>query len=98
MEPLQLVNGIEYNGERHYEVHMRLPSMGDLLEVERTSDDKLPLEKSMILMAKHIVKIGTIPSGAITPQLLHKLTEIDYERISEYRDILKKKDLLTNRR
>lgn len=94
MEPLQLIDGIEYNGIRHFVVEMHLPTMGDLLDVERTGDGKLPLEKSMMLLCKHVTSIGTIPKEAITPKLLHTLSEVDFERMSEYRDLLKKKSLL----
>ena len=90
-EQVRLLDGVEYQSERHVDVVMRVPIVKDSLEAEAESEGKGALHLSLALLSKHIVSFGNIPKDKITVDLLAQLTDVDFERLCEVRDYLKKK-------
>lgn len=90
-ESFRLIEGIEYKGEVHRDVTMRAARVKDTFDAERESEGKGVLFLSLSLLSRQIEKLGTIPKEKITPDLLLALNEEDFDRLSEVREVLKKK-------
>ena len=92
-EQVRLLDGVAYGGKRHVDVVMRVPIVKDSLEAEAESEGKGALHLSLALLAKHIVSFGNIPKEKITVDLLAMLSDSDFQRLTEVRDFLLKKNL-----
>jgi len=75
----KLVFGIEYEGRRHYDFTMRLPTMGDNITVTEAYPDGGAMRLEMAIFALCMQTLGDIPREAITYDLLNGLMPSDYD-------------------
>lgn len=84
-----LVVGVVFNGETHRGFTLRLPTVGDEIDVaESTVPDA---GYGVALMATCLESLGTIPKEEITYDLLRSMDSADYKLLTDARDELKKK-------
>lgn len=90
-----LLYGVEYpegSGQLHYDFEMRLPTVGDNIAAIEELGVGSNLKLNTAMLARGLVKLGTIPREAITYTLLERhLIDDDYDVLSEARERLKKK-------
>ena len=90
-QKVRLIEGVVVDKVRHRDVIMRLPGVKDSLDALRESDGKGALYMSCVLLARCIIKFGTLQESQFTAELIAELNEVDFERLNEVRDFLKKK-------
>jgi hypothetical protein len=67
MQPFRLEYGVEYEGERHFEGEMRLPTLEDVEgALEEVQDGAHQARVNRHIWARTVVRLGTIPPRAIT--------------------------------
>ncbi len=82
--------GVEYEGKVHRDFTLRLPTVGD--EIDVGGSDVPDAGFRVALMAASLVSLGTIPKGAITYELLcEELCGEDFGLILKAHEDLKKK-------
>ncbi|WP_047258003.1 hypothetical protein [Chromobacterium subtsugae] len=88
----ELQYGIEYDGEIHYEVELRLPLIGDNIEVLQEVGAAPNLKYRAALFARCLLRVGSIPGDAITTDLIvNHLVDDDFDALAELEGELKKK-------
>lgn len=87
----KLVFGIEYEGETHKEFEIRPQLVKDSVEISE-SDNPRVLESDyyagICILAKQIIKLGTIPHDKITADLILEMAEDDCQIISAAKEAL----------
>ena len=90
-----LLYGVEYpagSGQMHYDFELRLPTVGDNIVAIEELGVGSNLRLNTAMLARALVRLGDIPSEAITYELLDKeLVDDDYDVLATARDRLKKK-------
>ncbi|AUH53178.1 hypothetical protein CXB49_21480 [Chromobacterium sp. ATCC 53434] len=84
--------GVEYQGEMHYDVDLRLPMVADSIAAidEVGADSNLLF--NLALTARCLTKLGGMPVEAITTDFLSQnLVDDDFELLIDMRNALKKK-------
>lgn len=83
--------GIEFNGQLHRDFTLRLPTVGD--EIDVSEDDSIPDSGFRVaVIARSLTALGTIPAEQITYKLLHdELSSSDFAILVKATDALKKK-------
>ncbi|WP_233268231.1 phage tail assembly protein [Pantoea sp. BAV 3049] len=83
--------GVEHEGKLHQDFTLRLPTVGD--EIDVAEDESVPDSGFRVaLIATCLESLGTIPKEAITYNLLRdNLISSDYSLITKANDELKKK-------
>lgn len=81
--------GVAFNGEQHRQFTLRLPTVGDEIDVTESGVPEGGF--GVALMARCIERLGTIPKEHITYALLRDLVSDDYGMLTRTRDELKKK-------
>lgn len=83
--------GIEFNGHLHRDFTLRLPTVGD--EIDVSEDDSIPDSGFRVaVIARSLTALGTIPAEQITYKLLHdELSSSDFAILVKATDALKKK-------
>lgn len=84
-----LVVGVVFNGETHREFTLRLPTVGDEIDVSESGVPDAGF--GVALMATCLDTLGTVPKEAITYDLLRDMDSDDYRQLTAARDALKKK-------
>ncbi len=79
--------GVEYNGETHRDFEIREQIVSDSVDVfddpaQGVKADKNSRYYGLCITARQIVRLGTIPKGDITPELLMGMLNEDYNAIS----------------
>lgn len=88
----QLQLGLEYGGDIHYEFELRLPTVGDNIEALLDAGVGSNMRVSAAMLARALVRLGTIPRDAITRELLEaNLPDEDFDVLEQASDALKKK-------
>jgi phage FluMu protein gp41 len=90
-ETIQLTEGVDVDGARHKSITMRLALVQDSIDAQEESEGKSAVYLTCCLLAKSIVKFGTLPEKSINAALVAQLNEVDFERLNEAREVLKKK-------
>jgi len=75
----KLMFGIEYEGRRHHDFTMRLPTMGDNIAVTETYPEGIGMRLELAIFARCVQTLGEIPKAAITYDLLESLMPEDYD-------------------
>ncbi|RPI58062.1 MAG: hypothetical protein EHM48_10615, partial [Planctomycetaceae bacterium] len=65
-ESFRLVKGVTVNGIAHRDITVREPMMKDAQEVDKECEGEGAVTLSMALVAKRIIKLGTLGAGQIT--------------------------------
>ncbi len=83
-----LPGGVEYEGQVHREYEVREQRVGDMIAVYDDPERAKRAENNAMFMglcilAGQIVKLGTIPKEAITPELLLDIEQPDCNELSE---------------
>ena len=87
-----LVLGVEYNGVRHKEFEMRLPTMADWeAALEEAGEGAIQARVNRHSWARCLVKLGDIPKDKITAELLGSLADIEYGPLSAAEERLRGK-------
>ncbi|MFB9160391.1 hypothetical protein [Chromobacterium violaceum] len=89
-----LLYGVEYpagSGQLHYEFELRLPTVRDNIEAIQAVGVESNLQLNLDMFARTLVRLGTIPSEAITLELLEGMVDDDYDVLAQARSELKKK-------
>lgn len=83
-----LPNGVEYDGKVHREFEIREQLVSDAVELFESGDKDLlaRAEKSdsffnVCVVAKRILRIGSIPKKAITPALVMNMLQEDFNEL-----------------
>ncbi|MGC0153275.1 hypothetical protein ACPRNU_12505 [Chromobacterium vaccinii] len=88
----ELLYGIEHDGETHYEVELRLPLIGDNIEVLQEIGAAPNLKFRAALLARCLLRVGSIPGDLITTDLIvNHLVDDDFDTLAALEDELKKK-------
>lgn len=90
-EKVLLLDGVEFGGAPQRLVTLRAGVVADTLEAERKTGDRGMVFLSLAMLAEQIVEFGAIPKERATADLLTGLSEADFERLQEAREVLKKK-------
>jgi phage FluMu protein gp41 len=93
-QKVMLTEGVEVDKVRHKEAVVRMPIVQDSIDAQTESDGKGPVHLTCALIAKTIIKLGTLPREAINAALIGQLNEVDFERLNDARELLKKKAVL----
>ncbi|VVE14692.1 hypothetical protein PAN31117_04676 [Pandoraea anapnoica] len=99
----KLLCGIEYpagSGQMHRDFEVRLPRVGDRIEVAESPD----VMGSMVsnarfdaaMLTRCITSLGTIPPEKITEELIVSAVEIDYQIMEAAQERLKKSLIVSN--
>jgi len=84
--------GVQYNGQRHREVSLRLPTVGDNIRALDEHPDANAITIELAMMAYAMTKLGDIAPEAITYELLAAgMLPNDYDYLSELVASAKKK-------
>lgn len=87
--------GIGYrdeNGVWHKEFELRLPTMGDVEDaMAEAGPDASQARVNRYVWARTLTRLGSLPSEAITPDLLRDLPDTEYGRFQDAEDRLRKK-------
>lgn len=87
--------GVEYpagSGQIHYDVELRLPTIGDNIAALEEVGPESNLRLNVAMLARSLVKLGTIPKEAITYELLDSaLIDQDFDVLLKIQATLKKK-------
>lgn len=91
-EPFTLAYGLEYNGKRHFDGAVRVPTVLD----RETALEETPANASDARIDRHvwartITRLGDIPAEKITPDLLAGLVDDDYGPIRAAEENARKK-------
>lgn len=87
----RLTIGVEFNGKLHRDFVLRLPTVGDEIEVSE-NDDVPDSGFRVALFSRCLISLGTIPQEALTYELLcSELESGDFSAIVKAADELKKK-------
>lgn len=87
----KLAIGVEFNGKLHRDFVLRLPTVGDEIEVSE-NDDVPDSGFRVALFSRCLISLGTIPQEALTYELLcSELESGDFSAIVKAADELKKK-------
>lgn len=81
--------GVTFNGEQHRDFVLRLPTVGD--EIDIADSDVPDSGFSVALTAVCLEKLGTLPKESLTYDLLRGLLSEDYAQLTRAREELKKK-------
>lgn len=83
--------GIEFSGQLHRDFTLRLPTVGD--EIDVSEDDSIPDSGFRVaVIARSLTALGTLPAEQITYKLLHdELSSSDFAILVKAADDLKKK-------
>jgi len=88
----RLFFGIEYEGKRHHDFTMRLPTMADNIAAIEAYPEAIGTKLEIAMFARCMVKLGDIPRDAITYELLvNGLLPIEHEAITDAMGVVKKK-------
>lgn len=88
-----LTYGVLYNDEIHRDFEIRLQTVGDEIEVgDEIGSDIVDVNFTVHLLARTLVRLGTVPQESITPQLLRDaLVYEDYNALLRAAALAKKK-------
>jgi len=80
--------GVEYGGQTHQEYEIREQRVRDTVSVYDDAEVAKRAEKNatffgLCILAGQIVKLGSIPKEAITPDLLLDMSQADCNELSE---------------
>jgi len=75
----KLMFGVEYEGRRHHDFTMRLPTMGDNIAVTETYPEGVGMRLELAIFARCVQTLGEIPKSAITYDLFESLMPEDYD-------------------
>ena len=86
----KLAVGVEYDGVMQQEFSLGPQLVKHTFEVMREEGEKADdaLYMGVCLLAKQIVKLGTIPKEEITRETLMNMTAVDFNILCEARDAL----------
>lgn len=89
---IHLEYGLEHAGVVHYDVEMRLVTVADnIAAIEEVGTDS-GIKITLSMLARAIVKLGSIPKSDITYQLLaENLADSDYDTLVALQEDIKKK-------
>ncbi|CAB3720809.1 hypothetical protein LMG1866_03790 [Achromobacter ruhlandii] len=76
-----LVYGVPYQGRRHYNFAMRLPTMGDNIDALETHPDASVARIDLAMFAACMQRLGDIPEDDITFELLATMVPTDLDVI-----------------
>lgn len=91
-----LVYGVPYQGRRHYNFAMRLPTMGDNIDALEAHPDASVARIDLAMFAACMQRLGDIPEDDITFELLATMVPTDLDVIYAEMSEAKKKLLLPN--
>src|SRR3546814_5769693 len=78
----RLVYGIEYGGELHYDVQMRLMTVADNITAIEQVGGSSGMKITLVMMACAIERLGSIPKEAIPWEFLAKgLADSDFDTL-----------------
>jgi hypothetical protein len=105
-ETVPLSEGIEIKGKKYFQAVLRPPTIKDNLDAEKTGQGKGALYLSMCLLINMTVELreddtetaAVIPRKELCVDLFMQLNEVDFERLQEAREYLKKKVSWSNSR
>lgn len=89
-----LVYGVPYQGRRHYNFVMRLPTMGDNIDALEAHQDASVVRIDLAMFAACMQRLGDIPEDDITFELLATMVPTDLDVIYAEMSEAKKKLLL----
>lgn len=91
-EPFTLEYGVEFEGKRHFEGEMRLPTLEDMeCALEAVPEGACKARIDRHVWARTITRLGEIPQESITPQLLATVADTDYGSLLAAEALLRKK-------
>lgn len=91
-----LTYGVPYQGRRHYNFVMRLPTMGDNIDALEAHPDASVARLDLAMFAACMQRLGDIPEDDITFELLAEMVPTDVDVIYTEMGEAKKKLLLSN--
>ena len=92
----QLDDGILFEGNLQQAFTVRLPTVGD--EIDVAEDEDIPdAGYRVALLARCLTSLGTVPAESITYELLRTLSSDDYRLILKAQEALKKKPSDSNK-
>jgi len=89
-----LVYGVPYQGRRHYNFAMRLPTMGDNIDALEAHPEASVARIDLAMFAACMQRLGDIPEDDITFELLATMVPTDLDVIYAEMSEAKKKLLL----
>lgn len=89
-----LTYGVPYQGRRHYDFAMRLPTMGDNIDALEAYPDASVARIDLAMFAACMQRLGDIPEDEITFELLATMVPTDIDVIYTEMGEAKKKLLL----
>lgn len=88
----QLLYGIEFKGELHYDVEMRIVTIQDNIEAIEEVGAQSGMRITDSMLRRAIVSVGAIPKEELTLDLLRaELVDEDYDVLTDLQDRIKKK-------
>lgn len=91
-ESFKLEYGVEYEGARHHEGEMRLPTLEDVeCALEEVPEGACKARVDRHVWSRTIVRLGDIPKDALTPSLLATCADTDYGVLLAAENALRKK-------
>ena len=86
--------GIVVDGVRHTTFELRPVTVGDNVDAVEQLDAKASAYRfSVVLFARQLVALGTIPKEQITAELVQALAPSDFNVLEEANEVLKKKQV-----
>jgi len=84
--------GVEYEGKRHRDFVIRLPTLADNIAAAQAYPDGIGFQLELFMYARCMEKLGDIPKEAITYELLaNGLLPIEAEVVADALEVVKKK-------
>jgi len=88
----KLIFGVEYEGKRHRDFTMRLPTLADNIAAIEAYPDAPATKLEIVMFARCMLALGEIPKDKITYELLaNRLLPVEYEVINDAMGVVKKK-------
>lgn len=83
----KLPNGIEFNGQVHSDFELREQMVADTVEILESAEHGHRANTgdyyfNVCVMAKRLVRLGEIPTDAITPDFVMGMTQEDFNELS----------------
>jgi len=76
--------GVEYDGKTHREFELRPQKVSDSIDALDEDERARKNESYMgvVVVSKQLVKLGTVPKEAITPEMVMDMCDVDMEEIN----------------
>lgn len=87
----ELEYGIEYDGVRHYDFELRTFTVNDNVEALVEVGSGAAMRVTQAMLARALVRVGSIPKTDITTELVGTMVEDDYDLLLAKQGELKKK-------